>query len=67
MLLGLAEPALGNTLAVVGSIYLLFSFLVALYGRSRRYPVAPLLISALFLSPPVVLLVVTIAAGPEDR
>lgn len=69
-MLALALTSQQVGLIVVGSVAaeLLLSILVALYGRWRGYPFFPLLVCAFFLGPVgwvVVLLVVTIAAGPR--
>jgi hypothetical protein len=55
---------------IVGAValWLALSVAVALYGNARGYPFFPLFICAAFLGPfgwVIVLLVVTIAAGPR--
>jgi hypothetical protein len=60
----------GRTLAIIGGsvlVYLVINAIVAGYGRGKGYPFLPLFISSVFLGFPVVLLVVTIAAGRRPR
>jgi hypothetical protein len=46
-------------------VWLLFAAGTAEYGRSRGYPFFPLFIASVFLGFPLVLLAVTLAAGPR--
>jgi hypothetical protein len=48
-------------------LYLMFNAFTAGYGRSKGYPFFPLFVSSLFMGFPLVLLVVTIAAGSRAR
>jgi hypothetical protein len=66
----LALTTTGNAGIVAGGvvlIWLVLSAMVAAYGSDRGYPFFPLFVSAAFIGFPVVLLVVTIAAGPRRR
>jgi hypothetical protein len=49
----------------VAVIFLLVNAAVASYGSDRGYPFFPLFVASLFMGFPLVLLVVTIAAGPR--
>jgi hypothetical protein len=48
-------------------IYVIINALVAGYGRTKGYPFFPLFVASLFIGFPVVLLVVTIAAGRRPQ
>jgi hypothetical protein len=49
----------------IGLLYLLINGFVAGYGHGKGYPFFPLFVASLFLGFPLVLLVITIAAGPS--
>jgi hypothetical protein len=48
-------------------VYVTVNLMVASYGQDKGYPFFPLFAASTFLGFPVVLLVVTIAAGPKPK
>ena len=60
----LTTQQLALILGGLALVYVASSAMVAFYGRQSGYPFFPLFVAAIFLGFPVVLLVITIAAGP---
>jgi len=68
MLATISASALLVAVIIIGIIiYLAINFMVATYGRDRGYPFFPLFVASWFLGFPLVLLVITIAAGRKAQ
>ena len=61
----------GSRLAVIAAgafvIWLIAAFMTATYGTGRGFRFWPLFIAAVFLGFPLVLLGITLAAGPDSE